>query len=146
MAVTILVPNNMFYQLGNKDVNFQTDTFKVCLMQSSFSFNPDSQTSYDDVSFLELPEGYGYTMGGKVLTGGTYSIDGTNNRAVRTFDVVTWTANGGSIGAFQKAILYSATSSNKTIICCIDCGESKTIVINDYFTLQGIKLIIHLGS
>jgi hypothetical protein len=83
----------------------------------------------------DLPTTNGYTAGGVsigTITGvdsaGTFSFSGGTNPA--------WTAAGGSIGPFEFAVLYNATSSTKPLIGWWDYGTAITLTNGNTFTVS----------
>jgi hypothetical protein len=129
MAITVTLSNHYKYQLANKKIDLAADTLKIILMDDSFVFDKDAHA---DLAALgspthELPTGNGYTQQNKALSGGTLTEDDDNDKAVRIFDDITWTASGGSIGPTGAAIIYDDTTVDKTIIGCVDFGTDYTI-------------------
>jgi hypothetical protein len=130
MAITITLSNHWKYQLGKKMVDVSADTFKIILMNDSFAFDKDAHATLADVissPSAELATGYGYTQQDKALSGGTWAEDDTNDKGIRTFDNVTWTASGGDIGPTGSAVIYDDTTSDDTVVGCIDFGTDYTI-------------------
>jgi hypothetical protein len=82
----------------------------------------------------DLATGNGYTAGGVSIgtitgvdTSGVFSFSGGTNPA--------WTAAGGSIGPFEYAILYNATSPTKPLIGWWDYGGPITLTNGNTFTV-----------
>lgn len=145
MAITITLSNHWKYQLGKKMVDVSADTFKIILMNDSFAFDKDAHATLADViasPSAELATGYGYTQQDKALSGGTWAEDDTNDKGIRTFDNVTWTASGGDIGPTGSAIIYDETSGSAspfvspTVVGCIDFGTDYTIPNGSSFQIQ----------
>jgi len=97
MATTSTPSNYAMLKIGAGEIDLSSDTFKIILMDTDFTFNPDSHAELSDVTDYQLDTGNGYTQDSYVLSNGSYSHDNTNNQAVRTFDNPSWTASGGSI-------------------------------------------------
>lgn len=139
MAITITLSNHWKYQLGKKLVDVSADTFKIILMNDSFAFDKDAHATLADViasPSAELETGYGYTQQDKALSGGTWAEDDTNDKGARTFDNVTWTASGGDIGPTGSAVIYDDTTSDDTVVGCIDFGTDYTIPNGSSFQIQ----------
>ncbi len=130
MAIVVTLSNHWKYQLGKKQVDISADTFKIILMNDSFAFDKDAHATLADViasPSAELATGNGYTRQNKELSGGSWAEDDTNDKGIRTFDNVSWTANGGSIGPTGSAVIYDDTTADKTVVGCIDYGTDYTI-------------------
>ena len=83
----------------------------------------------------DLATANGYTAGGVSI--GTI----TGGQAAGTFRFIggsdpSWTAAGGSIGPFQYAVLYNATSATKPLIGWWDYGTSVTLTNGNTFTVD----------
>src|SRR5882757_3803870 len=91
-----------------------------------------TNTSYSSIP--EISAGNGYTALGPsigTITGsqasGTFAFSATTNP--------TWTASGGSIGAFQYAILYNASVSGTPLVGWWDYGAAITLTNGNTFTV-----------
>lgn len=83
----------------------------------------------------DLSTANGYTAGGTTI--GT--IVGAQASGTFKFTAGTqpaWTASGGSIGAFQYAVLYNFTSSTKPLIGWWDYGTPVTLTNGNTFTVN----------
>lgn len=110
-------------------INAGSDVWKVALSNRT----PVVASDTDLASAVEISAGNGYTAGGNTAstassteTGGTYKLV-LNSPA-------TWTATGGSIGPFQYAILYDATTDN--LIGYWDYGSSVTLSAGESFAVS----------
>jgi len=145
MAITVTLSNHWRYQLGKKMVDVSADTFKIILMDDTFAFDKDAHATLNDVISSpshELPTNYGYTQQNKALSGGSWAEDDTEDKGIRTFDNVTWTASGGNIGPTGSAIIYDDTSADKTVVGCIDYGTDYTIPDGASFQIQAPKISV----
>lgn len=139
------VANKARFELAHARIDFSTQTFKIILMDSGFSFNPDTHHGYADVSGSELPTGNGYSTGGNTLTGVSINEDDANNYTEITWANTTWTATGGDIGPSPGAIIYDddATSPQaKTVIGFIDFGSEQTQINGGVATIANITVRI----
>jgi hypothetical protein len=136
MAVVVTLSNHWKYQLGKKMVDISADTFKIILLDTAFAFDPAAHATLADViasPSAELDTGSGYTQQDKTLTGGAWAEDDANNKGIRTFDTVNWTASGGAIGPTGCAIIYDESTGSAsplvspTVVGCIDFGADYTI-------------------
>jgi hypothetical protein len=148
MAVVSTLSNHFKYQKNAKQIDLTNgsppgDTFKIILMDTTFAFDKDAHATLADVISSpshELPTGNGYTRQNKVLTGGALTEDDAGDKAYRTFDNITWTASGGDIGPTGAAIVYDDTTSDDTVLGCIDFGADYTIPNGSSFQIQGISI------
>jgi hypothetical protein len=123
MAAT--ASNKYKFRLASGDIDWDSDTFKVTLMDTGFTFDQDADEHYDDVSGDELPAGNGYTAGGVVWTNIIVTESDANNRAEVTGDNAQWTAAGGTIGPAAGVIIYK------------DTGTPATSTVVGYFPFAG---------
>jgi hypothetical protein len=110
-------------------------------MDNTFAFDKDAHATLADViasPSTELATANGYTQQDKELSGGTLTEDDTGDKGYRTFDNVTWTASTGSIGPTGAAVIYDDTSSDDTVVGCIDFGTDYTIPDGSSFQIQDI--------
>jgi hypothetical protein len=134
--------NKMKFLLASKVIDFANDSFKIILMASGFTFNKDTHHSYADVSANELATGNGYTQNTKTLGTADVTEDDDNDRCEVTWDNVTWTASGGSIGPTPGAIIFDDTVTTPTadpIIGYIDFGGNQTQVDGGVATIANPK-------
>ena len=101
-------------RMGNAEINFDTDTFKVRLYSSSSNLAATS----DDATAVtnELSTANGYTAGGASVT-----PTWTRSTGTCTFDVSdpSWTASGGSIVARFAAIVDETPTPDRVVAYCL---------------------------
>lgn len=139
------VANKIKYLLATGAINFSSDSFKIILMASGFTFNPDTHHGYADVSASELATGNGYTRNTKTLTGVTVTEDDTDDRTEITWANVTWTASGGAIGPTPGAIIFDDTVTTPTadpVIGYVDFGGEQTQADGGTATISNVELRI----
>lgn len=109
-----VVVNAIKERMGNAEINFDTDTFKVRLYTSS----SDLSATSDDASAVtnELSTANGYTAGGEAVT-----PTWTRSTGTCTFDVSdpSWTASGGSIVARFAAIVDETPTPDRVVAYCL---------------------------
>ncbi len=140
MALTSTISNHAKYQLANKQIDLAADSLKVILMDSTFVFDKDTHATLADVTADQLATGNGYTQNSIVLANGVLVEDDTNDAAVFTCDDVSFAASGGDIGPTGAYIIYDDTTSDDTIIACVDFGTDYTIADGSNLQLQAIKI------
>lgn len=117
----------------NKEVDWDSDTFKVALVSSSYTPSQDSHDYWDDVVANEV-SGTGYTAGGQALTSKTITYDSASN--VITLDAADVVWAGASVTA-RYAVIYDdsgATSSQKVLLGYLDFGSDQSST-NAAFTI-----------
>ena len=105
-------------------IDFDTDTFYVMLVSSSYAENKDSHTKRSDIT-NEITA-TGYSAGGKVCTAVVAKDTGTDQVTV-TFQSVNWT---GFTGTARKAIYYKrrgGASSADELVGVNDFGSDVTV-------------------
>jgi len=142
MAVTATVSNHFKFQLASGNIDFDASVYKVILMNTTFAFDKDTDATLADVTADQLSTGNGYTQDTKVLTGVSVTEDDTNDKAAVTWDNATWTASGGSIGPTGAYIIYDDTTSDDTVVACVDFGTDYTISDGSSIQLQNIAVSI----
>lgn len=110
-------------------INAGSDTWKIALTNRTPVVASDATLT--DAS--EIAAGNGYTAGGNAATtsssaqtGGTYKLILNSPTA--------WTAVTGSMGPFQYAVLYDATTNN--LIGYWDYGSAVTLGVGESFTVS----------
>lgn len=138
MSVTSTVANKLKYLMATKKIDFENDTFKICLMDTGYSFDKDAHHYYSDISASEIADGSGYTTGGATLSGVTVTENDTDDRTDVAWSTdPSWTASGGSIAAIG-AIVYDDTETNKAIVGYIDFGATQTAVNTKMLTVSTV--------
>ncbi len=143
--MTNTVANKARYALATKQIDFANDTFKVILMDTGFTFNADTHHGYADVSASELSTGNGYTAGGATLAGVAVTENDTTDRTEITWNNVTWTASGGTIGPSPGAIIYDDTPTTPQadpLIGYIDFGSEQTEPDGGVATIANPKVTV----
>ena len=143
MAIVSTLSNHFLYQRDIGNINLASDSLKFILMDDSFVFDKDAHATLADVTSHQLATEYGYTQNSIELSGGAVSEDDVNDRSGYSADNVTVTASGGDIGPTGAAIIYDDTTSDDTVVGCIDYGFDQTIV--DGLSVQFQTLEIRSG-
>lgn len=133
MAISNTISNKFKRALMNKEIDMDTDVFKIALMNTTFAFNPVTHGQWSDVSSSEIAAGNGYATGGKTLLSGELVQNDLTNKGVMTWQNAEWEAVGGDIADTGAAIIYDDTHANKVVLGCSDFGVN-------YATVQGMSL------
>jgi hypothetical protein len=132
MAVTNKWYGKAFKAAFNKEVDLDTDTIKVALVTSSYTFDQDAHDYFNDIT--NEVTGTGYTAGGATLGSVTVSYDGASNTL--TFDAadVAWASS--TITA-RGAVIYvsTGTSSTSALLLFVDFGADVSTTAGT-FTIQ----------
>lgn len=124
---------NCFVQdVANARHDMKTGTAQVYKVYLSNVVPSASNTTYNTPA--EIAGGNGYTTSGPSIgtitgaqTSGVFSFAGAVNPS--------WTASGGSIGPFQYAVLYNASTSGTPLIGWWDYGAAVTLTNGNTFTV-----------
>ena len=109
-------------------INAGSDTWKIALSNRTPVVASDTGLA----SAVEISAGNGYTAGGNAATVSSSSQTGGTYKLVLN-SPSTWTATGGSIGPFEYAILYDATTDN--LIGYWDYGSAVTLSTGESFSV-----------
>lgn len=139
MAATAwAVHDNVMDLLGNKVIEFDTDSFIVILGASASNMTTVATIDYYTNITGELSSSFGYTQGTKALVDPAWTeATGTGKWDEAGADAI-WTASGGSIIA-RKAAIYDDTVTspqNDAVICSSSLSSSDiTATTGNTFTL-----------
>lgn len=127
---------NIFYNnakeiLFSGSLDFSSDTFKLALVDSTYTPNIDTDIYYDDISG-EI-ENAGYTTGGALMDNTSLSI--VSDVLVYDADNLVWIITGTV--TIRGGVLYKDTgdSSTSPLICYYDFLEDN-VVTNGTFTIR----------
>ena len=109
-------------------INAGSDTWKIALSNRTPVVASDATLA----DAVEIAATNGYTAGGNAATTSSSTQTGGTYKLILN-SPTTWTASGGSIGPFQYAILYDATTNN--LIGYWDYGSSVTLSVGEQFTV-----------
>lgn len=119
------------------NIDFDTDTFKVMLVTSSYSPNKDTHDFRDDVT--NEVSGTGYTAGGAAVTVTVNAVDTANDREEITLGGASWpTSTITAAGAVYYKSRGGAASADE-IIAYIDFGGN-VVSSGGTFTLNSSTL------
>jgi hypothetical protein len=114
-----LIYNSALEDEAKGAIDYDSDTFKVLLVTSSYTPDKDAHTRGDDIT-NEVANGNGYTTGGATCTC-TVAKDTANDKVTLTFGAVDWTS---ATFTARGAVIYKSTgtAANDPLICYIDFG------------------------
>ena len=106
------IHNNFKEQLFLKTIDCNSDTFKVAMYTSAYTWSVDgADAAYSTDNEIEAAN---YTAGGATLANPTVTQDDTNNRAAWDGDDVAWTSLAAA--SPKHAVLYDDTTVTKWLI------------------------------
>ena len=144
---TRYVPNRFFYELGISGNNFLTNSYKVALVGTGFTFDLATHGTYADISDSEIAADNGYVTGGFAVDVETaWAQDDVNDQAKITFADVVLTATGGDYPVFSAAIIYNDTHASKIIVGCVEIGVDVLITDGNSFQLQQLSFKLSMPA
>ena len=114
-----LIYNSAIDDMAKGAIDFDTDTFKILLVTSSYTPNKDTHDKRDDVT--NEVSGTGYTAGG-ATSACTVTKDTANDKVTISFAATSWATS--TITA-RGAVVYKSrggASSADELVCYIDFG------------------------
>lgn len=111
-----MIYNSCPEDLAKGAIDFDTDTFKVLLVTSSYTPDKDTHTRGDDIT--NEVTGSGYTAGGATTTV-TVTLDTANDKVTVGFSAVNWPTS--TITA-RGAVIYKSTgtAANDPLVAYMD--------------------------
>lgn len=114
-----LIYNSCIDDMARGAIDFDTDTFKVMLVTSTYTPNKDTDTKRSNVTNEVV--GTGYTSGG-VTSACTVTKDTANDKVTLSFAAVSWATS--TITA-RAAVIYKSrggASSADELVAYVDFG------------------------
>lgn len=136
MAATSTLSNHFKYMLATKKIDLDNDVIKVMLMTPAFAFDKDAHAVLADVSASEIAQANGYSGAVTLTKSAAVAEDDANDVASIGWNDVQWTASGGAIATFGAAILYDDTTTDDTVVGCIDFGADYDVPDTGDFYLK----------
>ena len=114
-----LIYNSAIDDMARGAIDFDTDTFKVMLVTSTYTANKDTHDKRDDVT--NEVSGTGYTAGGSASVC-TVTKDTANDKVTLSFAAVSWaTATITARGAVYYKSRGGASSADE-LVAYVDFG------------------------
>lgn len=119
-----IIPNSLLADEAKGAVDFDTDSFKVMLLTSSYTPNKDTHTKRSDLTNEVV--GTGYTAGGAAATVTVGAVDTANDRVDITLGGASWTTATitARYAAYYKA--RGGASSADELVYINDFGSDVT--------------------
>lgn len=132
------IATHIFRAAFKGDIDTDTDTWRVLLLGSGYTFNKDHDFR-DDLGANELPTSGGYTAGGATVVP-TVTHDAANDRVDVTLPGNTWAASTISGARYAAYVKWRAgAASADELAAIIDFGSDKSSSGGD-FVLQASTL------
>lgn len=113
------------------NIDFESDSFKVMLLTSSYTPDKDAHTKRSDLTAAEVAAGGGYTTGGAAVTV-TVTLDTVNDRVDISLGAAQWSAS--TITA-RYAVYYKSrggAASADELVALIDFGSNVVSTAGDF--------------
>ena len=124
-----LVYNSCIRNAVTGQIDFDTDTFYMMLVTSSYS--PDQDTHLDRADVTNEVTGTGYTAAGEEVTVTVSAVDTANDRVDINFADVTWTSSTITAAA---AVVYKSTGTeaDDLLVAYLDFGGDVSSTSGDF--------------
>jgi hypothetical protein len=114
-----------------------TSNFRLALVASTWTPDNANDELWAHMSAHEIPAGNGYSAGGGALTGVSLSL--VAGKVVFTANAFVWTASGGYIPGWRRAVAYylgTLNSKVNPIVChCLGNAAPADVITPDGKTL-----------
>ena len=132
-----MIANEAKKELMRGKLVFDSDVFRIVLMQSGFVFDPDGHSNRGQIMAFELTTGMGYDVG--TLPFDTMIRDDAADLVEVTFHDFSWVATGGNIGPANGAIIFDSTHPQNVLIGYVGFGTDQIVTDGGTFKLANIK-------
>ena len=138
-VTTRMISNQFKYLVGIGEIDFSSDTFKIALMASGFSFDQDNHGEWADISGNEISSSGGYTPGGYELSiDAAWQQDNTNDQGIISWENHTFTPTGGSFDLTSSAVIYDSSHSSDIVVGAIQFDSNISVVEGTVLELQSL--------
>ena len=130
--------------LANKEVNMNTDVFKVMLVTSAWT--PDQDTMQYKSAVTNEASGTGYTAGGATLSSQSVTYDAASNTLKFDASDVSW--NNSTIAARYAVVYNSSPGSDATrnLVAYTDYGETVSTTNGSFQAIWNTGGIITIAA
>ena len=124
-----LVYNSAIRNAVTGQIDFDTDTFYMMLVTSSYT--PDQDTHLDRADVTNEVTGTNYTAAGEEVTVTVSAVDTANDRVDINFADVTWTSSTITAAA---AVVYKSTGTeaDDLLVAYLDFGGDVSSTSGDF--------------
>ena len=124
-----LVYNSAIRDAVTGQIDFDTDTFYMMLVTSSYS--PDKDTHLDRADVTNEVTGTNYTSTGQAVTVTVGAVDTANDRVDINFADVTW-ASSTITAAAAVVYKYTGTAADDLLVAYLDFGGDVSSTSGDF--------------
>jgi len=124
-----LVYNSAIRDAVTGQIDFDTDTFYMMLVTSSYS--PDKDTHLDRADVTNEVTGTNYTSAGQSVTVTVGAVDTANDRVDINFADVTW-ASSTITAAAAVVYKYTGTAADDLLVAYLDFGGDVSSTSGDF--------------
>jgi hypothetical protein len=128
MGITAGHYGKLGLSLLNKEINFNTDTFKVLLTTNAYTIDKDAHQYISSIT--NEVTGTGYTAGGVTVSPMTVSYDAANDRVKYVCTNPAW--NPLTVTGARRAVLYDDTAANKPLVSWVDLGQDYNLTAANF--------------
>lgn len=124
-----LVYNSCIRNAVTGQVDFDTDTFYMMLVTSTYT--PDQDTHLDRADVTNEVTGTNYTSAGQAVTVTVSAVDTANDRVDINFADVTWSSS--TITAAAAVVYkYTGTAADDLLVAYLDFGGDVSSTSGDF--------------
>lgn len=126
MPATSKFYGQFFKSLSNKEIDMDSDTFKLALFTSSLSINQDANQYFDASPYTsnQVANGNGYATGGVTVSPVTVTYDNATNKLSFDCADASWTT---ATFTTRYGVLYDSTpTSSKPLVLYVDFGADQS--------------------
>ena len=124
-----LVYNSCIRNAVTGQIDFDTDTFYMMLVTSTYT--PDQDTHLDRADVTNEVTGTNYTSAGQSVTVTVGAVDTANDRVDISFADVTW-ASSTITAAAAVVYKYTGTAANDLLVAYLDFGGDVSSTSGDF--------------
>ena len=124
-----LVYNSCIRNAVTGQIDFDTDTFYMMLVTSSYT--PDQDTHLDRADVTNEVTGTNYTSAGQSVTVTVGAVDTANDRVDISFADVTW-ASSTITAAAAVVYKYTGTAADDLLVAYLDFGGDVSSTSGDF--------------
>lgn len=124
-----LVYNSCIRNAVTGQIDFDTDTFYMMLVTSTYT--PDQDTHLDRADVTNEVTGTNYTSAGQAVTVTVSAVDTANDRVDINFADVTW-ASSTITAAAAVVYKYTGTAADDLLVAYLDFGGDVSSTSGDF--------------
>ena len=136
---TLQISNRCRYERGLGNIKFNSDTFKIILLDPDFVFDKATHGTYADISAHEISASGEYVVGGyELVVDEAWAQDNVANTAEILWDMVAFTAVNGNFADFKTAAIFDSTHVDDVVIGAAVLEDTVTLLSGEFHYLLGM--------